>query len=122
RIFMDQRKQALTSWVAEQFPEHFQSNVPRTQAELPAPVLQSLGADAGFRRYFRLDISAQRPTALLDAPLQAAPLSTAPLFTAPLLAVDAPPETEDTALFVSLAKYLREQGIKAPMIIAADVE
>lgn len=119
---MDQRKQALTSWVAEQFPEHFQSNASRTQAELPVPVLQSLGSDAGFRRYFRLDISAQRPTALLDAPLQAAPLSTAPLFTAPLLAVDAPPETEDTALFVSLAKYLREQGIKAPMIIAADVE
>src|SRR5690606_6126665 len=94
---MDQRKQALSSWVAEQF----QNNALLAQAGLSAPALQSLISDAGFRRYFRLDISAQRKVALL--------------------AVDAPPETEDTGLFVSLAKYLRDQGIKAPMVIAADI-
>lgn len=92
---MDQRKQALRSWVAEQF----QTNPLLAQAGSSAPVLRSLGSDAGFRRYFRLDIATS----------------------VPLLAVDAPPETEDTQLFVSLAKYLREQGIKAPMVIADDI-
>src|SRR5690606_38348720 len=92
---MDQRKQALSSWVAEQF----QINPLLAQAGSSAPLLRSLGSDAGFRRYFRLDVA--------DS--------------VQLIAVDAPPDPEDTQLFASLAKYLREQGIKAPMVIADDI-
>lgn len=60
--------------------------------------LQSLNGDAGFRRYFRLQGSTEQK----------------------LLAVDAPPATEDTAQFIALARYLRRQGVRTPLIYAAD--
>lgn len=58
--------------------------------------LKSIASDAGFRRYFRFASHT------------------------PLLAVDAPPETEDTRQFVALARYLREQGVRTPKILAVD--
>lgn len=58
--------------------------------------LEPIASDAGFRRYFRF----------------ASP--------SPMLAVDAPPQTEDTRQFVTLARYLRAQGVRAPTIVAAD--
>lgn len=60
--------------------------------------LVSLGSDAGFRRYYRLH----------------------PALDLPALAVDAPPETEDTPLFIELARYFRSHGINTPNVIAAD--
>ena len=58
--------------------------------------LKPIANDAGFRRYFR--------------------------FTTPSrwLAVDAPPQTEDSRQFVALARYLSSQGISTPKIMAAD--
>lgn len=61
-----------------------------------AITLAAIASDAGFRRYFRFESSA------------------------PMLAVDAPPQTEDTRQFVALARYLREQGVRTPKILAAD--
>lgn len=61
-----------------------------------APTLTPISSDAGFRRYFRYQSSS------------------------PILAVDAPPATEDTHQFVALARFLRDWGILAPRIIAAD--
>ncbi len=60
--------------------------------------LQPLSGDAGFRCYFRVDA------------------------TPALLAVLAPPATEDSASFISLARFLRDQGVHAPEVLAADVE
>ena len=64
----------------------------------PGQILHSLSGDAGFRRYFRVDA------------------------TPPLLAVYAPPATEDSATFIALARFLREQGVHAPEVVAADLE
>ena len=58
--------------------------------------LTSIASDAGFRRYFRF-----------AAPSQ-------------WLAVDAPPQTEDTQQFVELARYLSANKVNTPTILAAD--
>lgn len=58
--------------------------------------LRSLDSDAGFRRYFRFDQGQN------------------------LLAVDAPPATEDSSQFVAIARFIRNQGVRSPRIIAAD--
>lgn len=58
--------------------------------------LRSIASDAGFRRYFRFSTPSR------------------------WLAVDAPPQTEDTRQFVALARYLHSQGIHTPEILAAD--
>ncbi len=66
---------------------------------LTAPLaLIPLGGDAGFRCYFRV--------------------STEPA----LLAVLAPPEFENNPLFVAIARYLREQGVHTPDVVAADFD
>ncbi len=59
----------------------------------PAP----LDGDAGFRRYFRL---------------QANP---------PVLAVDAPPDSEDSLAFVRVADLLKGLGVHAPTVYAANL-
>ncbi len=65
----------------------------------PTPLrLESLNGDAGFRRYCRVDSEPK------------------------LLAVYAPVETEDSHAFVAIARYLRDQGVHAPDVIAVDFE
>jgi N-acetylmuramate 1-kinase len=58
--------------------------------------LKSIASDAGFRRYFRFQNPSQ------------------------WLAVDAPPQTEDSRQFVALARYLGEHNVHTPKIRAAD--
>lgn len=60
--------------------------------------LTPIASDAGFRRYFRFAEPSQ------------------------WLAVDAPPQTEDSRQFVALACYLSQQGVGTPRILAADEE
>ncbi len=60
--------------------------------------MESLNGDAGFRRYSRI--------------------ASAPK----LLAVYAPLETEDSHAFVAIARYLRDQGVHTPDVIAVDFE
>jgi aminoglycoside/choline kinase family phosphotransferase len=63
----------------------------------PASIeLTPIASDAGFRRYFR--------------------------FTSPSqwLAVDAPPQTEDSRQFIALARFLSEHNVTTPKILAAD--
>lgn len=63
----------------------------------PASIqLTPIASDAGFRRYFRF--------------------STPSLW----LAVDAPPQTEDSRQFVSLARYLSAHHVNTPKILTAD--
>lgn len=63
-------------------------------------------ADASFRRYFRVDVL---PAA------QGAHGTT-------LVAMDAPPERENTAAFVKVAGLLAEAGVSVPVIVAQDLE
>lgn len=58
--------------------------------------LTPIANDAGFRRYFRFQLPSQ------------------------WLAVDAPPQTEDTQQFVTLARYLSSHKVNTPKILAAD--
>jgi len=81
----DARKLALANWVTQ-----------HTSAEQHPIVLESLGSDAGFRRYFRYQNPSQ------------------------WLAVDAPPATEDTAQFLAIAKLIEGQSVRSPRIAAAD--
>lgn len=72
-----------------------------TDVEIPSWItqLQPVGGDAGFRKYFRI----QTPEGSL-------------------LAVDAPPETEDSKAFVQIAALLSETGIHVPEIKAVDYD
>ncbi len=87
-----ERKQALGEWVHQQL-QQLHAEAPLKNLEL-AP----LAGDAGFRRYYRIN--------------------TQP----PLLAVDAPPESENSRQFIELAQYLRPRGIGVPAVAAADCE
>jgi len=81
----DARKLALANWVTQQTP-----------VEQHPIILQSLGSDAGFRRYFRY----QTPSRYL--------------------AVDAPPATEDTNQFLAIARLIEQQSVRCPRIAAVD--
>jgi hypothetical protein len=61
--------------------------------------MRPASADASFRRYFRLDAGDEGQTAI---------------------AVDAPPEHEDSAMFIAIANWLGGIGVQAPRILAAD--
>ncbi|MES2296865.1 MAG: phosphotransferase [Pseudomonadota bacterium] len=63
-------------------------------------------SDASFRRYFRCDVL---PT-LRDK------------VGATLVAMDAPPERENTAAFIKVADLLLEAGVTVPAIVAQDLE
>lgn len=88
----DARKQQLTSWANEQL----------RQLEIGEAIdveLSTVSGDASFRRYFRA---------------QLADFS--------YIAVDAPPENEDSELFVEIAGYFSGAGVKAPSVLAHDFE
>lgn len=61
--------------------------------------MASLAGDASFRRYFRVQTDTQS-----------------------YVAMDAPPDHEDTGPFVHVAELLLAQGIRAPMIVGANLE
>lgn len=65
--------------------------------ELVPGHLVTVSGDASFRRYFRL-----------------------PLATGSLIAVDAPPEKENSRPFVAIARALRAHGVHVPEVLAAD--
>jgi N-acetylmuramate 1-kinase len=62
------------------------------------PTLVAASADASFRRYWRVRVGADM-----------------------VIAVDAPPQTEDSAAFVRLARAFADIGLNVPRIIAEDV-
>jgi N-acetylmuramate 1-kinase len=61
--------------------------------------LETASADASFRRYFRVFLADRT-----------------------LIAMDAPPEREDSRPFVKVARLLRDAGLNAPEILAHDLE
>lgn len=61
--------------------------------------LVSVSGDASFRRYFRAQIGSQS-----------------------FIAVDAPPENENSELFAEVAGYFRAAGVAAPSLYASDFD
>jgi hypothetical protein len=70
-------------------------------------VIAPASADASFRRYFR--ITPGRSIALAADG-------------ASLIAMDAPPEKEDSRPFIHVAALLRAAGVHAPQVLAADLD
>jgi len=60
--------------------------------------LRAASADASFRRYFRVDARGRT-----------------------LIAMDAPPDKEDSRPFIHVAGLLRDAGLNAPQVLEADV-
>src|SRR5512132_92163 len=71
------------------------------RATLPGAAfrLEPASADASFRRYFRVFLDEGRT----------------------LVAMDAPPDREDSAPFVKIAKMFRDAGLNAPEVLAKDL-
>lgn len=93
---VDQRAVALQAWAI--------AWLGRERADLGAAGdLLTVSGDASFRRYFRL-------------PLLPGATETA------LIAVDAPPEKENSRPFVAIARALRAHGVHVPEVLAADFE
>lgn len=99
---MSDKSSELRQWVEHQWPElainDFSMRADFDVQRDRAPSWQALHGDAGFRRYFRL---ASEP---------------------PLLAVYAPPESENSRLFIDIARHLRRHGVLTPAIAAADID
>jgi len=88
----DKRKQQLTNWVETQLE----------QLSLPLESgigLVTVSGDASFRRYFRAQFAEQS-----------------------FIAVDAPPASENSELFVEIAGYFRAAGVAAPKVFAQNFE
>lgn len=87
---------SLEQWAQNQLIQHTLIE-PNTQIEF-----NTLGGDASFRRYFRLNIKAQPAQSWILA--------------------FAPPETEKNHEFIDIANRLAKSGVAAPIVIAADTE
>ncbi len=87
----DIRLQLLLSWLAQQ----------AAALKLQPQSLRPASADASFRRYFRLDAGG------VDG-------GTA-------IAMDAPPERENSRSFVQVAALLHDAGLHAPRVLAQDL-
>lgn len=88
---MGQRLAQLTQWV--------QANWAVTGSTEAAPSqLETVSGDASFRRYFRARVESTQ-----------------------FIAVDAPPDKEDSAPFVNIGQRWRAAGIKVPDILLADL-
>lgn len=88
----DSRKAQLNDWVNEQLSELLELDSIDVE-------LTTVSGDASFRRYFRAQLPQQS-----------------------FIAVDAPPENEDSELFVEIAGYFREAGVKAPQVFAKNYQ
>jgi hypothetical protein len=84
----DSRKAQLNDWVNGQLSQLL--GLDSSDVELT-----TVSGDASFRRYFRAQLPEQS-----------------------FIAVDAPPDNENSELFVEIAGYLREAGVKAPKVLA----
>jgi aminoglycoside/choline kinase family phosphotransferase len=78
--------------------EQWMGRISERQHLLPASV-RLASADASFRRYFRVDASADAPTRIV---------------------MDAPPAQENSAPFVQVAKLMAEAGVRAPQVLEWD--
>jgi hypothetical protein len=81
------REQLILSWLQKTFPHQSAS-------------LSPVGADASFRRYFRVHLNNGEHYIVMDAP----------------------PQHEDCQPFVKIAKYLAKKGVKVPTVLHADLE
>jgi aminoglycoside/choline kinase family phosphotransferase len=90
---MDQRQDALAQWAADQIEQLVQHSIPAQMV--------TVSGDASFRRYFRIIYSANGVQKHW-------------------IAVDAPPEHENSRQFVDIANVWSAAGVKVPTVLAFD--
>ncbi len=88
---MDQRLSQLQSWLEQELPRFEQFDAANWQ-------LEAVSGDASFRRYFRAHSQG-----------------------ASWIAVDAPPEKEDSKPFITVAESLAAHGVDVPEVFSADL-
>lgn len=88
----DSRKAQLNEWVNERLSELLELDAIDVE-------VTTVSGDASFRRYFRAQLP-QRS----------------------FIAVDAPPASENSELFVEIAGYFREAGVEAPQVYAKNYQ
>ena len=90
---MDQRQDTLAHWAADQIEQLYQHSIPAQMV--------TVSGDASFRRYFRINYNEK------GAQKQ-------------WIAVDAPPEHENSRQFVDIASVWSLAGVKVPTVLAFD--
>jgi aminoglycoside/choline kinase family phosphotransferase len=90
---MDPRQEVLAQWAADQIEQLYQHSIPAQ--------METVSGDASFRRYFRLHFAQNNEQKSW-------------------IAVDAPPEHENSRQFVDIAKVWSEAGVKVPTVLAFD--
>jgi aminoglycoside/choline kinase family phosphotransferase len=90
---MDPRQEVLAQWAADQIEQLYQYIIPAQMI--------TVSGDASFRRYFRI-IYVQNGKQHS------------------WIAVDAPPEHENSRQFVDIAKVWSDAGVKVPQVLAFD--
>jgi len=90
---MDQRQDVLAQWAADQIEQLYQHIIPAQMV--------TVSGDASFRRYFRINYQKNG--------IQQS-----------WIAVDAPPEHENSRQFVDIAKLWSSAGVKVPTVLAFD--
>ena len=109
---MPQRLDALTNWLREVL------NVESAGAQQTVDFqLTPASTDASFRRYFRLQVS-QAQLGHLHMPQRENPADSP----VTLIAMDAPPDKEETAPFVRIANLLVGIGLNAPRVLAQNTQ
>jgi aminoglycoside/choline kinase family phosphotransferase len=114
---MPQRLDALTNWLREVL------NVEATGAQQTVDFhLTPASTDASFRRYFRLQVSQAQADRLHAPHLETRAANHATDSPVTLIAMDAPPDKEETAPFVRVANLLVAIGLNAPRVLAQNAE
>jgi aminoglycoside/choline kinase family phosphotransferase len=90
---MDQRQDTLAHWAADQIEQLYQHSIPAQMV--------TVSGDASFRRYFRIIFTENGQQTSW-------------------IAVDAPPEHENSRQFVDIAKDWSAAGVKVPTVLAFD--
>lgn len=90
---MDQRQEVLAQWAADQIEQLYQHSIPAQMV--------TVSGDASFRRYFRIIYN--------ENGMQKN-----------WIAVDAPPEHENSRQFVDVANVWSLAGVKVPTVLAFD--
>ena len=92
---MDQRQEILAHWAADQIEQLYRHSIPAQ--------METVSGDASFRRYFRLNYAQNNEQKSW-------------------IAVDAPPEHENSRQFVDIAKTWSQAGVKVPQVLGFDEE
>ena len=90
---MDQRQDVLAQWAADRIEQLYQHSIPAQMV--------TVSGDASFRRYFRIIYSENGVQKQW-------------------IAVDAPPEHENSRQFVDIANVWSSAGVKVPTVLAFD--